>query len=108
MSDDIFEEFRETAVHNPVDAVPNPRKTYDQPEDVLQDASLAESEKREILTLWAAELDDRLKAEEEGMSASDPIHNRTEGNLAHEATRVTAALGELTGTADHAGHNSAP
>lgn len=75
-----------------VDPVPDPRASYHVPADVLDDAHLSVDEKKSILTTWAAEVDDRLKAEEEGMSASDPMRARHEAELAKEAERVNRAL----------------
>lgn len=75
--------------------VPDPRKEYDVPGDVLADQALSAEEKKSILSQWANEVDDRLKAEEEGMSASDPMRARHEAELAKEAERVTRALLEL-------------
>lgn len=75
--------------------VPDPRVSYDTPSDVVADDALSVEEKKSILTHWANEVDDRLKAEEEGMSASDPMRARHEADLAKEAERVTRALLEL-------------
>lgn len=80
---------------NADDQVPDPRVDYDTPADVLTNDALSDEEKKAILTQWANEVDDRLKAEEEGMSASDPIRARHEAELAKEAERVTRALLEL-------------
>ena len=77
------------------DQVPDPRVQYDTPADVLANEALSDEEKKAILTHWQSEVDDRLKAEEEGMSASDPIRARHEAELAKEAERVTRALLEL-------------
>ena len=71
--------------------VPNPRSDYDRPREILEDPSLSEERKAELLALWQTDLDDRLKAEEEGMSASDPIHPQTEAWLADEARKVSNA-----------------
>jgi hypothetical protein len=84
----------------PIDAadaesVPDPRQSYDAPADVLADTTLSAEEQRDILCHWKSELDDRLKAEEEGMSASEPMHNRDEAALANEFTAVTDALARL-------------
>lgn len=71
--------------------VPDPRRDYDRPREILDDPSLSEERKAELLALWQADLDDRLKAEEEGMSASDPIHPQAEARLADEARKVSNA-----------------
>ncbi len=80
---------------NDIAAVPDPRRAYATPADVIADSALSPGAKLHILQQWAAELDDRLKAEEEGMGASDPMHNRAEAALADEASHVQAALREL-------------
>lgn len=77
------------------DQVPDPRVAYGTPSDVVADEALSIEEKKTILSQWANEVDDRLKAEEEGMSASDPMRARHEADLAKEAERVTRALLEL-------------
>lgn len=76
-------------------AVPDPRSAYLTPADVIADSALSPEAKLRILQQWALELDDRLRAEEEGFSASDPMHNRAEAALAEEASHVQAALREL-------------
>jgi hypothetical protein len=95
MSNDIFEKYSDPSKIGASDYVPDPRRLYDKPIDVIHDETLADAAKRETLTLWAAELDDQLKAEEEGMSAADPMHARKEGALADEAAQVGAALSKL-------------
>lgn len=71
--------------------VPNPRNDYDRPKHILEDSSLSEERKAELLALWQADLDDRLKAEEEGMGVSDPMTSHTEARLADEARKVSNA-----------------
>ena len=78
-----------TAISEPA---PNPRRYYDTPQALLDDASLGPDEKYALLGAWAADIDDRLKAEEEGMSASNPISPRHEARLADEAAQVSSAL----------------
>ena len=78
-------------------ATPNPRKHFDSPEALLADPDLADDEKQALLTEWDSELDRRLDAESEGMSASDPISAKREAGLAHEASNVKTALTEMTG-----------
>ena len=79
------------------DDVPNPRKHFDTPEALLADPELATDEKQALLTEWDSELDGRLNAESEGMSASDPISARKEGKLADEAGHVKSALTAVVG-----------
>ena len=78
------------------DDVPNPRKHFDTPEELMADKGLSDDEKQALLTEWDSEMDGRLNAEAEGMSASDPISERKEANLADEARKVKTALAELT------------
>jgi DNA-directed RNA polymerase specialized sigma24 family protein/DNA-binding response OmpR family regulator len=77
------------------DATPNPRKHFDTPEALLADPGLAHREKEALLTEWDSELDGRLNAESEGMSASDPISAKREARLADEARKVKTALNEV-------------
>jgi hypothetical protein len=74
---------------------PNPKRHFSSPELLVADPSLSDQEKLALLEEWNLELDNRLKAEEEGMSASDPMHNRSEARLADEATRVRSCISEL-------------
>jgi hypothetical protein len=75
---------------------PNPKRHFTSPEMLLADAGLSNDEKLALLTEWDLEIDNRLKAEEEGMSVSDPMHNRVEAKLADEAARVKSALTEVS------------
>ena len=77
------------------DDAPNPRKHFDTPEALLADPGLADTEKAALLTDWDADLDGRLNAESEGMSASDPISAGREAKLADEAGHVKTALTEV-------------
>ncbi len=77
------------------DDAPNPRKHFDTPEALLADPGLADGEKASLLTEWDSELDGRLNAEAEGMSASDPISAKREAKLADEAGHVKSALTEV-------------
>lgn len=74
---------------------PNPRGTFDSPQQLLADASLGDTEKQALLADWDADLDGRLNAESEGMSISDPITHRKEARLAEEAGHVKTALAEI-------------
>lgn len=78
------------------DNVPNPRKHFDTPEALLADPELKPEEKQSLLQEWDSEMDNRLNAEAEGMSASDPISARKEGRLATEAGNVKTALTKIT------------
>lgn len=78
------------------DEVPNPSKHFDTPEALLADPELEPEQKQALLTEWDSELDGRLNAEAEGMSASDPISARKEGVLATEAGHVKSALTKIT------------
>jgi DNA-directed RNA polymerase specialized sigma24 family protein/CheY-like chemotaxis protein len=77
------------------DGAPNPRKHFDTPEALLADPELVTAEKQALLAEWDSELDGRLNAESEGMSASDPISARREGKLAEEAGHVKTALTQI-------------
>ena len=79
------------------DDAPNPGKHFDTPEALLADPGLADAEKKALLTDWDADLDGRLNAESEGMSASDPISATREARLADEAGHVKTALTEVAG-----------
>ena len=74
---------------------PDPRKHFDTPEHLLDADGISEPEKRALLEEWRSEMDNRLDAEAEGMSASDPISARREGRLADEASRVKTALMDI-------------
>lgn len=79
------------------DDVPNPRKHFDTPEALLADPGLEDSQKKELLTEWDSEMDGRLNAESEGMSAADPISAKREARLADEAGKVKSALTTVLG-----------
>lgn len=79
---------------------PNPKRHFDSPELLLADDGLSDSEKLGLLKEWDLEIDNRLKAEEEGFSASDPIRSRHEAAIADEAARVKSALTEITNRID--------
>lgn len=74
------------------DKAPNPRRHYDSPEDLHDDITLSLTEREDLLREWKQDLDQRLEAEAEGMSASDPISADKESRLAGEARRVATAL----------------
>jgi hypothetical protein len=75
---------------------PNPKRNFDSPELLLADKGLSDADKLSLLQEWDSEIDNRLKAEEEGFSASDPIRSRHEAAIADEAARVKSALTEVT------------
>jgi hypothetical protein len=74
---------------------PDPRRHYDSPEDLREDVSLDLENREELLRQWQKDIDQRLNAESEGMSASDPISEDKESRLANEHRRVTLALEEV-------------
>lgn len=79
------------------DDTPNARKHFDTPQALLANPDLADSDKEALLTDWNSEMDARLNAESEGMSASDPMSARHEAKLADEAGQVKTALNEIMG-----------
>jgi CheY-like chemotaxis protein/DNA-directed RNA polymerase specialized sigma24 family protein len=79
------------------DVTPDPRKHFDTPEALLADPQLAVEDKQALLTEWDSEMDNRLNAESEGMSASDPISAKREAQLAEEARKVKNALTHISG-----------
>jgi hypothetical protein len=74
---------------------PDPRRHYASPEDLREDVSLDLASREELLRQWQKDIDQRLEAESEGMSASDPISEDKESRLANEHRRVTLALEEV-------------
>lgn len=79
----------------PHEPAANARRQYVSPEQLMTDDNLTNADKLELLKDWDLELDNRLKAEEEGMSASDPMRSRHEAKLADESTRVKDAIKQL-------------
>lgn len=79
------------------DRAPHPRRHFTSPDLLVADASLTDAEKLALLQEWDLDLDNRLKAEAEGMSASDPISERKEAKLAEESARVKRTITELAG-----------
>jgi hypothetical protein len=77
------------------DKAPNPRRHYSSPEDLREDIDLDLEAREELLRQWQKDLDQRLAAEAEGMSASDPISQDQESRLANEHRRVSKALDEV-------------
>lgn len=84
------------------DQAPNAKRHFGSPELLVRDETLSNSEKIALLQDWDLELSNRLKAEEEGMSASDPMRGSHEARLADEAARVKTLLSELSATSDQA------
>lgn len=74
---------------------PNPRVRYTAPELLMADGGLGDSEKLELLRGWQLDLDNRLLAESEGMSSSDPMRAERESWLADESRRVATLLAAL-------------
>jgi hypothetical protein len=74
---------------------PNPRRHFHSPELLMADPATSDTEKQALLCEWDLEIDNRLKAEEEGMSASDPMRSSREAQLADEAARVKNCLTEI-------------
>lgn len=79
----------------PHEPAANAQRQYVSPEKLMSDDKLTDAEKLELLQDWDLELDNRLKAEEEGMSASDPMRSRHEAKLADESARVKDAIKQL-------------
>ena len=85
------------AVSSDADAekAPDPRRHYASPEDLREDIDLDIAQREDLLREWKSDLDQRLSAEAEGMSASDPISAEKESRLANEHRRVSKALEEI-------------
>lgn len=77
------------------DKAPDPRRHYSSPEDLREDIELDIATREELLRQWKQDLDQRLTAEAEGMSASDPMSQEQESRLANEHRRVSKALDEV-------------
>ncbi len=73
----------------------NPKRHFKSPELLIANDDLSDREKYDLLREWDLEMTNRLKAEEEGMSAENPAGNRFEAKLADEAARVKTSLTEL-------------
>ncbi len=84
--------------NSPIHSAPNPRQDFDSPKDVIYEVDMTASEKVALLTDWDLDLENRLKAEEEGMSASDPISSQREAKLAEESAAAKSALAEMVAT----------
>jgi hypothetical protein len=78
------------------DKAPDPRRHYSSPEELAEDIDLDRDTREELLRQWQKDVDQRLEAESEGMSASDPISEELEARLAGEHRRVNKALEEIT------------
>ncbi len=92
--------FDDTQADATSETAPNPRQDYKSPELLMAATELSDAEKRALLEQWRDDLNDRLNAEAEGMSASDPIKHHREAKLADEHSRVNAALIELSAGAE--------
>lgn len=71
---------------------PDPRRDYASPEALREDVGLDLATRESLLREWQADLDRRLEAEAEGMSASDPMSAEKESRLANEHRQVASAL----------------
>jgi hypothetical protein len=85
------------------DKAPDPRRHYRSPEELVEDVNLDLAQREELLREWKADLQARLEAESEGMSASDPISPDNESRLSSEARRVNDALASVTKDRDLSG-----
>lgn len=74
---------------------PNPKRHFQSPEMLMADASLSDAEKHALLSEWELDIENRLRAEEEGMSAADPMRQDREAKLADEAARVKTLMSEI-------------
>lgn len=96
-------DIAETAPANAVskdaaaEKAPDPRRHYSSPEELREDIDLDLATREELLRQWKQDLDQRLEAESEGMSASDPISQEQESKLASEQRRVSKALEAIVG-----------
>ena len=75
---------------------PDPRRHYSSPEELREDIDLDLATREELLRQWKQDLEQRLEAEAEGMSASDPISQEQESRLAGEHRRVSKALEHIS------------
>lgn len=80
----------------PTGDAPDPRSQFGSPELLVESETLGREQKIAMLEQWHLDLDNRLKAEEEGMSASDPMRATQESRLADEAARVKSCLATLS------------
>lgn len=85
------------------DKAPDPRRHYRSPEELVEDVNLDLAQREDLLREWKADLDARLEAESEGMSASDPISADNESRLSSEARRVSEALASVTRDRERSG-----
>lgn len=90
------------------DRAPHPRRHFASPDLLVADTSLGDAEKLALLQEWDLDLDNRLKAEAEGMSASDPISERKEAKLAEESARVKRAITDIAGRSGQNGEEVQP
>jgi len=92
---DVSTPANHIAEDSAAELAPNPKRHFVSPEMLMADDGLGDREKYDLLREWGQDLDQRLLAEDEGMSASDPIRGRFEAKLADEHARVRSALTEL-------------
>ena len=91
-----------------VGKAPDPRRHYNSPEDLREDINLDLAEREELLRQWKQDIDRRLEAEAEGMSAQDPMSQDKESRLASEQRRVSALLADIVDEREKAGNVGAP
>lgn len=83
------------ATDQAAERAPNPKRHFQSPEMLMADTSLSDAEKHTLLCEWELDIENRLRAEEEGMSASDPMRQDREAKLADEAGRVKTLITQI-------------
>ncbi len=73
----------------------HPRQTYQTPANVVSDNDLSSKQKIDILQYWKADVEARLRAQDEGMGGSDPISAEKEAGLADEMRLLNQAIADL-------------
>jgi hypothetical protein len=73
----------------------HPRFVYQTPGNVVAADDLTKVQKIELLEYWETDLVAKLRAEAEGMSASQSDMSESEANLAEEQSAVGEALNAL-------------
>jgi hypothetical protein len=71
-------------------------RQFDEPQAVLNDASMTDAQKKQCLEDWRVDLLECLRATEENMRIPD---DRPAPDIAEELRRVTDALASLEGAA---------
>lgn len=85
---------------DPAEQAPNPSSSHGSPELLAADAALTREQKIDLLADWLLELNNRLNAESEGMSMSDPMLARREAQIADQTARVKAIMDDLRSGAE--------